>query len=168
MDTYMVIFRVVHIFFGVFWVGAALFLTFLVGPAARRAGSAGVPFLLNLYGSNAFAGVMAGGAILTTITGLALWDRVSNHFNADWFQADSAIVLTVGAIAGLLAAGHGLFAFNKYTRQAKQLSQEVSGELNAEQSSTLATIQQKIMVNSYVAVGLMTVSVIGMSAARYV
>jgi len=168
MDTYMVIFRILHIFSSVIWVGAAAFLVFVVVPTTQRASTNGAPFVHNMYANSPYPLMMVVSSIVTTVAGLALYDRVSNHFNADWMFSGGGLVMTIGSVAGLLAFGHALFALRKYTRQMGELTEDMGNNPTGEQISAFDHLAGKIKTNAYISFGLMIIAVIGMSAARYI
>ena len=165
----MVFFRILHIFGGIVWVGSVMFLALVIGPAVARAGKDGAPLMLNLFGHSALNRMAASAALLTTLAGLALYERVSDTFDADWMSSAPGIVLSIGAVAGLLAFGHG-FALSKYGEQMQKMAQNIlgaQGPLSDEQIASVQQIQRKLLVNSRISLGLLIIAVLGMSAARY-
>ena len=165
----MIFFRILHIFGGIVWVGSVAFLALVVGPTAARAGKDASPFMLNMFGYSVLNQMLASAALLTTLAGLALYERTSNQFDADWMSSDQGIVLSIGAVAGLLAFGHG-FALSRYGGRMQALARDVLGAQespNLEQMASIQQIQQKLRVNAMISMGLLIIAVLGMSAARY-
>ena len=166
----MVFFRILHIFAGIVWVGAVVFLALVVGPAAARTGKDSTPFILNMFGYSVLNRMLAIAAFLTTLAGLALYERVSNTFDADWMSTSRGIVLSIGSLAGLLAFGHG-FALSRYGGRMQTIARDIlgtQGPPSPEQMISIQQIQQKLRVNGVISMGLLIIAVFGMSAARYV
>ena len=85
--TWLVIgLRVVHILGGIMWAGAAIFMALWFEPSVREAGPAGAPVMAGLEKHRYFV-VMPVIAILTLISGGALFYRDSAHLNAAWMGA---------------------------------------------------------------------------------
>jgi uncharacterized membrane protein len=172
MDLFMVIFRIIHILAGIIWVGASVMMVLVVGPTARRTGPQAGPFMMNLAGYSVFPGLMMYSAILTVVAGLVLYDRVTDHFrDGDYMSSGGGIVLSIGVVAGLLAFGHGFMTLSKFTKQQYDIARSVmesGGTPNQEQAAEMMRIQDKIRINSQISLILMLISVVGMSAARYV
>lgn len=169
MDTWMIILRIVHIFAGIFWVGAGFFVLLVVVPAQRKL--QGGPNLMGLIGGNSgFNALMPLSALLTTVAGLVLYYEVSNGFNADWMESDGGIVLSIGSLAGLLAFGHGGAVIGPTSSKLGKLGEEISKQgtpPTPEQIAELNALQAKSVLHVRISVILMIVAVLGMSAARY-
>jgi uncharacterized membrane protein len=171
MDLYMVILRLLHIFAGVFWVGATLFLWRFVTPVVQKLGPDGAKFMRTLLKETPFALVIPAAAIITTLSGLLLFDKVSNHFDADWMSLASSMVLSIGAVAGMGAAGHGLFVVRPLVKQIVALGDQMAAAGDAPtpaQLSAMQALQAKMSRNLPIVVALLLAALAGMAAARYV
>src|SRR5262245_51669695 len=109
MDILMIILRLIHIGSAVFWVGGTLFLWRFVTPAVQKMGADGAKFMRALLNDTPYLTAIPAAAVLAVLSGGWMYIRDSQGFNADWFRQTSTIVLTIGALAGIGAAGHGLF-----------------------------------------------------------
>jgi uncharacterized membrane protein len=170
MDILMIVLRLIHIFSGVFWVGATLFLWRFVTPAVQKMGTDGGKFMRALLSDTPYLRAIAGAAAATVISGLLMYWKVSNGFSGDWMSLTSSIVLTIGALAGLAAAGHGLFVIAPLGRQISALGNAMAsagGPPTPEQASSMQALQAKMARNVPIISGLMIVAVIGMASARY-
>jgi uncharacterized membrane protein len=170
MDILMIVLRLIHIFAGIFWVGATLFLWRIVTPAVTKLGPDGGKFMRTLLNDTPYLQAIAGAAVATVLAGVWMYLRVSDNFNADWLSQTKNIILTIGALAGLAAAGHGLFALAPIGRKIRALGNEMAaagGPPSPEQLSTMQQLQAKMSRNVPITAILMIVAVAGMASARY-
>jgi uncharacterized membrane protein len=170
MDIYMVVLRLIHIFAGIFWVGAALFMAVLIIPMVRKAGPDSSVFMWRLYKHTRFITAMPIASVLTTIAGILLYIRVSDTFNVDWITSTGGLVLTIGSIAGLLATGHGGAVLGPMSASYTDALDEVvsqGGPPSEEQVSKLQALGGKIGRHAQISMILMLIAVIGMASARY-
>lgn len=170
MDTTMIVLRLVHIFAGIFWVGASLFMTALFVPAVRAQGPQGGRFMHGLLNHSRFNLYMPLSALLTTVAGVLLYIKVSDTFNADWIETDGGIVMTIGAVAGLLAFGHGASAVGPLSGRVSEAMKEVyakDGPPAPDEAARLQELTARLGRNAQASLILMIIAVVGMSAARY-
>jgi uncharacterized membrane protein len=165
MDILMVILRLVHIFAGIFWVGTGLFVAIIIIPAMQNMRSSQLMQMIMRH--SRFDMAMTVSALLTTLAGVWLYVRVSDGFNADWMRDPGSIVLSIGAVAGLLAFGHGGAALGSITGKYAKLAKALDGEPSAAQQQELMALQARIATHSRISLILMIIAVIGMASARY-
>lgn len=169
MDAYMVILRLLHIFAGIYWVGAAFLFASAVGPSLRALGPDGTKFSLQFYGHSLFNKLMPLASLITTVSGLLLYYEVSDGFNADWMNSSGGVVLSIGAVAGILAFGHGAGAIGPKSGQYEKIAKEIgTADPTLEQGQQLAELSEYIGKHSMISLVMMIVAVAGMAAARYV
>ena len=101
------ILRLLHIVGGLVWVGAAIVMSFYIEPALEKAGADGSRILRRLFRETSFPRLIPLSALVTTIAGLLLYGMLSYH---EAMSSSMGIVLTLGALFGLLAFAHGYFA----------------------------------------------------------
>jgi cytochrome c553/uncharacterized membrane protein len=170
VDTYMLIFRLIHIVSAAFWFGAGLFMVLFFLPTVRTMGADGQRFVQTFFKVTRFEIAMPVSAVLTTLAGVALYYRVSGHFNSDWMSSTAGVVLSVGAVAGLSAAAHGGAAIAPNTRKIVVLADEL-GEQGTpptdQQLSLMRDLQKRAWVNGLVSAGLIAFAMICMISARY-
>lgn len=170
MDLYMIILRIVHIFSGAYWVGAGLFLMLVLSPTLRSLGQSSTPVLTNMFKHTRFAQLFPLASFLTIVSGLALYDNVSDHFNSDWMSSDSGIVLSIGSLLGILAFLHGSTATGPITNRVGKLLLELDAQSTPptnEQLGRLRELQMKMARNSRASAMMSWAALIGMSMARY-
>ena len=171
MDTYMIVFRLIHIFAGVVWLGSGFFTLAFLQPALRgMGGMQAQAFMENFFKNTRFEIAMPLSGLLTTIAGIALYYRISDHFNADWMGATPGIVLSIGSVAGIVAFLHGSTAIGPVTQKLNKLAQTVATQgtpPTEEQLSQMRALQARTRTHGTISVGLMIIAVIGMVSARY-
>jgi len=169
MDVFMVVMRLIHIFAAVYWVGAGIFVAAMLLPALRNQNADGDRFFLAIFKHTRFELSMPVSALLTTLAGLVLYDRVFDHFNADWMQSSAGIVLTIGSLAGIAAFLHGGAAIGRTTGKYHAALKAVyeGPEPTQEQQETLERVRAKIMRQAPTSLVMQLVALVGMAAARY-
>jgi uncharacterized membrane protein len=170
MDTLMIILRLIHIFAGTFWVGGAALLVFFISPTAKSLGPDGGKFMQGVVRAPGYIMYFPVVALLTVVSGLWMYYRVSNHFSAEFMEDTSGIVLSIGSVAGIVAFGHGGATIGPAAAKMKTLAETISaqgGPPTEEQMKTLMDTSAFINLHSRIAFGLMVIAVAGMAAARY-
>lgn len=170
MDEYMVILRLVHIFAGIVWVGAAWFMTFVLNPTVRALGQEGQAFMRGFSRHSPTARMMMIASLLTTVAGLLLYYRVSDHFNSDWMRSASGVVLTIGSVAGIAEFVFGASVIGPTAERLSSLGIEIErggGPPSQDQLSLIQTLQMRLGRTEIVSAILTVIAVAGMAGARY-
>ena len=166
----MLIFRLIHIFAGAFWFGAGVFMIAFIEPTLKNVGAGGQPFMRAFIKHTKFGVAMPVSAILTTIAGVALFYRVSDHFNADWMGSTAGIVLSIGATAGLLAFLHGATMIGPNTSKMSRMMDELDklqGPPSDEQVARMRALQRASLVHGRISALLIVVAMSCMISAKY-
>jgi uncharacterized membrane protein len=167
MDTLMVILRIIHVFSGIVWVGSTFFLFFYLTPTIQKLGADGGKVMRVLLLESNYGITIPVAAILSTLSGLWMFARVAD---GDYLGTPQGIVLSIGVLFGLLAAGHGLSVILPTIRRLQRLMREMGaagGQPSPEQMTTLEGLQRKMGMNTRIILVLMVIAVLGMSAFRY-
>ena len=152
--------RLLHIVAGLIWVGAAIVMSCYIEPALERAGASGNPLLRALYGQSRFPQLIPLAALITTVAGLLLYGLMSYH---EALSSSMGLVLTLGALFGLLAFGHGAFTvWRSAGRYAAMVTTDEADE------ATLSQLQAKMRRNGRISMWLALVSLLLMAGARYI
>ena len=151
--------RLLHIVPGLIWVGAALLMSFYIEPTARSSGAEGSRFLRALYRNSSFPRLIPLSALVTTIAGLLLYGMLSYH---EAMSSAMGLILTIGALFGLLAFAHGYFAVWRRAGASRRLLADEGVEEDA-----LAEVEDRMRRNGRVSMWLALVSLILMAGARY-
>jgi hypothetical protein len=110
-------------------------------------------------------------ALLTVISGVLMYWSVSNGFRLAWLATSSGIVLSIGALAGILAYVVGVTIHAPTGARLAAIGKEIAaagGKPTPEQLQMLGKLQARIAsANRWSAIFLITAT-IGMAIARYV
>ena len=169
MDAYMVVLRIIHIFAGVFWVGASFSLVGYIAPSIAATADAGRTVMSHLMFKTGFSPALGIAGILTTVTGLLMYWEIFG-FRSGAFSSGYGVALSIGALAGILALIAG-FAFQFASiRKMKAINQEVAssgGQPSPDQMAELGRQGDRVALGGRIGVVLMTIALIGMSTAQY-
>lgn len=171
MNIAFILLRIIHIGAAVLWVGTGAMMILVMMPTANKVGKDAGAFINGMMLYSIFPILTPVTAALTTLSGAALYILVSDVFNPRWMVLPSSIVLTVGAVFGLLAFGHGSAALGKYTTQQRVIAAEfeaLEGPPSDALSTRLNNNLAKMHLHSKISFALMIVAVVTMSAHRYV
>lgn len=162
--------RVIHILCGVYWAGALLFVATFLEPSVRASGPDGAKVMQAIM-QRRFLDIMPAVALLTILTGLELYRRVSGGFDPAWIGTGYGTSITVGAVAALVAFTIGVSVLRPAAKRLGPLAQSAQQlPEGAERESRLAEIQrlrQRSAVAGRLVATLLAVAVVGMGAARY-
>lgn len=170
MDALMIVLRLIHIGFGIFWVGTSLFLVFFLTPAMKRSGPAG-GLVMGKLATGKFASWIAAAALLVVVAGLVMYTLDSHGFQSSWILSPGPLTLTFGAFFGLLAAGVGFFVQRPILLRLAAIQKEIAqsgGQPNEQQTAEILRLQVRLDKASRLAVIFMVLAVIGMESAREV
>ncbi len=170
MNLYVLLLRLLHIAPGVFWAGAAVFVTAFLSPATRRAGPAGGQVMGQLMNETPWSRVIMGSAILTALSGILLYLRDVEAYGSGWITTGPGLGFLIGGVAGLagLAVGGGLVGplSAKVTDLGGQIA-AAGGPPSPEQQQQMAALQARLGSASSINAILLTLSVLLMGLAPY-
>jgi len=171
MDIEMVVLRALHIALGVFWAGAAFFLTSFVLPTARKSWPASAEWIRSLIGPRFQRGI-AIAAGLTVLAGLRMMWKLSGNFSAAWMTSANGMLLAIGGLCGIAAFVIGAVQLGPAaTRMIARLeSAERAGDSGERQRQTEAAQADLAAFGGAlrVASALLGLTVLMMAIARYV
>ncbi|MDE2854063.1 MAG: hypothetical protein OXN88_07825 [Chloroflexota bacterium] len=151
--------RLLHIVAGLIWVGAALLMSFYIEPMAGSSGAEGGRFLRALYSKTHFPRLIPLSALVATIAGLLLYGLLAYH---EAMSSAMGVILTLGALFGLLAFGHGYFTVWRRSGHYARLVKAAKAD-----EGTLGQLEDKMRRNGRVSFWLALVSLVLMAGARY-
>lgn len=152
----LMLMRILHVGFGVFWVGTLLFTAFFLFPAMRDAGPDSAKVGNQLI-QRKFAVIMPLTAIVTILAGLWLYWQISAGFNSEFMRTRPAQAYGIGGAAAIIALIIGLAV----VRPAMIKATELGGGPEAQALRARAG-----KANGWVAFLLM-ITLITMAVARY-
>lgn len=169
MDVLFLVARVLHVGLGVFWAGAIIFNAAFLSPSMRDAGPDGAKVGAGLM-RRRFLDIMPAVALLTVLSGLYLYWRVSGGFSSDYMGTVKGMTYGAGGIAALVGLGLGVVVLRPSMIRAAALSQSAAGATPEERERALATAQAlRIRAGSVgqVVAWLLGGATVAMALARY-
>lgn len=166
--TYLIILRLLHISCGVFWGGAAIYLSAFVGPAVKALGPDGGKFMQQLARTNKLPLVMTAASTITIVAGILLIWELSGGLQYEWLVSTHGMILTIGAVLAIIAYFEGLLITRPTVLKINQLGQQIgSDKPSAEQIQQLGFYRNRIFAANKHAAVLIALAVIAMSISRY-
>ncbi len=165
----MTFLNLVHIVAGVVWAGSALLLTFFIMPAVSAAGQPGATVIQKLTQETRFPLFMALGGALTVLSGLTMYWLASDHLSATWMSSNHGIAITVGAVAGILAAIAGGAMAGRASKRLGALMAECQAAgkpPTAEQQTEIERLKAKMRQGSMAGSLFILIALMGMALAR--
>jgi uncharacterized membrane protein len=166
----IVLLRLIHIFSGAFWLGAAITMFVFLQPTANAVAPDGQRFMLHLLRNRRFSEVVLGAALLAVAAGATLFWRDSGGLQVDWMTQPPGLGFTIGAGAGLLALL--LFVFVGYPTGRRLIA--IGSRLDVErrrpdegEQRVLAESQRRLNWVGVAVVVLLVIAATAMSTARY-
>ncbi|HST57868.1 MAG TPA: hypothetical protein VLK84_04200 [Longimicrobium sp.] len=161
--------RLAHVAGGIMWAGAALLMAGFVVPAAQGAGADG--FLPRLMGDRRAGLYMMATAIVTILSGIALYARMSALTHGAFAESDQGITLGIGGIAGVLALLTGALGTGPAARRMGAIGARLRGESRAptvDEARQMGRLQARVRVGTAVSLGMMLIAIVCMAIGRYV
>jgi hypothetical protein len=171
MDVTLIVLRVIHIVFGVFWAGMAFFLASLLLPAVRANGPAGVAIMRHLAVPKRLPAAITTSALLTVLAGFGLYWHNTSLSGGGWPSSRPGMIYGVGAIFAIVAVTIGIAVVGRGVEKLVQLGKaiEATGVApTAEQAGRLAGLQRRVTLGTRIVAGLLGITVIAMAIARYI
>ena len=161
--------RVIHIFCGVFWAGAALMIAGFIEPVVKAMGPDGGKFMQRFMGERRFALYMMAAGWLVVLSGIAMFVHGSGGHMGSWFTTAYGHTIVTGGVAGILAFVTGLSVNAPAAKRLAARAGEIhsaGGPPKPEQLAEVARLQQRLHQGALIVAVLITISVLCMAAAR--
>ena len=168
MAIVIILLRALHILGGIFWAGATVVVYGFVVPSARAVQPDGARFMRQLTARSGLASWMTVANAACLVGGLVLFSPVSGHFDRDWMGSTRGIVLSVGALIGLLASLEGLAFLGPTSRKLGALAIAAGDSPSPEQAKRLAELQGKLARSGMRGAWMVMFAAALMAVARYV
>jgi hypothetical protein len=165
-DFEFIILRIVHIVTGSFWVGSAVFLSFILEPQVRALGPAIHQPVMATIGKIA-GPVMMGAGTITVLAGIILAFRVRPVEN--WFvEGDGwGWAIGLGFIVSIIAMGFGSMTVMT-VKKLSALGASMEGPPTPDQIATMQQLGGRLVRYSRIATVLVVIAVASMASARFV
>lgn len=165
----IIVLRIVHIGFGVFWAGGVMFMNFLIGPSIGAAGPEGFRVMQELNKRRYFH-IILGAAALTIISGLDLVRRDSSNFTPGWFHSPTGIGISTGMVAAIIAFLIGVLAINPAMKRLSALGAEMmhaTPDARGALSTQVDAARARLIAFGMVGTIFVVIAVLAMATARY-
>ena len=169
MNFLVIVFRLLHILSGVFWVGAALMLTFFISPTVGATKEAGQGFMRHFMGQTKFNIVMWAAAITTVVAGAVLYWLDSDGFTSVWMHSGPGIGFGTAAFFAVLGLIVGVFQGRNSNAMAK-LGGQIQSQgkpPSPEQASRLQSLGKALAIGGILNATFLILATVGMAIARY-
>ena len=163
--------RFIHVVGGAFWFGAVIFMTVFLMPSLQAAGPAAGVVMDQLARVRRVPIFMMTAAILTILSGFALYGRDSGGFSGAWMRSGAGMVFGIGGVVGTLAAVVGMATASPAGRRMAALGAEIKASgapPTAVQVAEMQALQGRIARGSMAVAVLIVIAITAMSVARYV
>lgn len=166
MDPLYVTLRLVHVLCGVFWAGTAFFMVSFVDPTVRKLGPTGGQFMMAINTKTRYMLAMPVIALLTILSGTWLFMLMAGG-NPEFHRSATAMTLSVGGLASLVAFGVGLAVIKPCTTKLVALAGTIQEAPSPEQQAGMQALQKKLQMGGRSIATLLGVAVVCMAVARY-
>ncbi|MGH7497637.1 MAG: hypothetical protein ACREL3_02165 [Gemmatimonadales bacterium] len=165
------LFRLIHILAGAFWVGAVVFVACFLLPSLRAVGPAAGPVMQQIAQVRKLPLVMMTAAILTILSGIALYWRDSAGFSGPWMHSGQGTVFGIGGVLAIVAAIFGMIFTSPNAKRMGALAAEMKGAgrpPTPEQVAEMQRLQERIGRFTTIVMVLVVLATAAMAVARYV
>lgn len=166
MDYLHLIFRVIHIGAGVFWVGGTLMMTFFIAPTVSAMGEAGPKFVAHMVRNLKFTSRMSAAAGLTALAGGILYWIDSNGFQGAWMTSGAGTGFGIGSAFGVIGFIFGIL-IGRTTNALVNLGGQLQGKPTPEQAAQLQSLQSRQRMYTRITAASLILSLLFMAVARY-
>lgn len=169
-SSLMILLRLVHIISGVFWGGAVMSVAWFIFPAQRSIGPAGMQFMRELMMTRKFRSYVIGAAVLTILSGLTIYIRLSMVTHGEWARSRMGMVLGIGAVAAIIAAGIGTGVTGRIGKKMMALGGQIQtsgGPATDAQKAEMDALQGRMQGAFRIVAVLLLIAIATMASARY-
>lgn len=168
--TLLIFLRLVHIFAGSLWIGAAIMYLFFIKPSVKAIGPVGPQFMENLTQRRKYPLFMMVTSLLTVLAGGTLYVYASGRFSLAWIQTGTGIGYTIGSLSALAAFLVGSLVIGPTSGQMGALGKQISmagKPPTSEQLDSLQTLEKKLAFAERIDFVMLTLAMLTMATARY-
>jgi len=118
--------RLIHILFGVFWAGTAMFNAAFLIPAVRALGPAGGPVMQEIAGKRKLPVYFLVAGLLTVLSGFGLYWHDSQGFTNGFMRSAGGMTFGIGAVFALIAVVLGIFVVTPAAMRTGKLAAAIA------------------------------------------
>lgn len=167
----VLLFRLIHILSGVFWVGGILIFARFIFPTARALGPAAGPFMDQVVRVRKLPRALILAGVFSVLSGVGLYWRDSMGFRAEWMATPTAMVLGTGGLLAIAALVIGVTVNAPTAQRLAALSGKIQaqgGPPTPEQEAEVRRLQKRLGVVLPLITALVVLATVAMALARYV
>jgi hypothetical protein len=162
--------RVLHVLLAASWLGATVFMSFMLMPVIEQSGQAGGQIMigLNRKGLTAFFGALGG---ITVLTGIYLFWRFTGGFDPVVSRSNAGMAYSIGGAAGLLATIIGGSVVGRSANKVVALMEQMARVPEAQKGAIVQqvdTLRQRMRSFGLVVVALQVIALTLMAVAHYI
>ncbi len=166
MNSLVIVLRIVHILSGVFWVGGAIILGYVITPAVAATGENGQKFMVHLVTQSKITLRITASAILTVVAGGSLYWIDSGGLTSGWISSPAGWGFGIGATLGLIGLIFGILVGINVSRLGR-LASEIKGKPSPDQMSEIQAAQKRLKFISPINTIALILALACMATARY-
>jgi len=166
----VILLRLAHVIFGALWVSTSILFMFFIKPAIKEIGASGKEFSESLNRKKKFSIIMGSVSLLTLISGVRIYLKVSGGLNSAWILSGPGIGFSIGAISGLAAFFIGGFVFSSIGKKLSTMRKEITdtgGNPIEHQQITISKLQNNLIHAEMLDFVFLVVSITTIATARY-
>src|SRR5262245_30326060 len=139
--------RVLHVLLAAVWLGATVFVSFLLMPVIESSGPAGGQVMVNL-GKKGITPFFASVGGITVLTGLYLYWHFTGGFDPEISKTHAGLAFGIGGVSGILATILGGAIVGRSSNKVVEVMQQAAALPDGAQKSALiqeaAALRRKI------------------------
>jgi hypothetical protein len=172
VDTFMIVFRFLHVVAGMLWVGSTFLFVAIIGPSAAEVGPSAGPLLAAAVKKRKAVKVITGLGVVNVLAGWILWLRnmdLSASFG-DWVTSNFGLVLTIGGVLATITAFVGYLGVGRNVERMVDLGRVVEasgGPPTPEQQAQLDRLGAALQRHGKLDLLLLLLAATAMATARY-
>src|SRR5262245_48978699 len=159
----LILFRLIHILFGVFWAGTAIFNAAFLIPTVRALGPAGGAVMQEIAQKRKLPIYFFVSGILTVLSGFGLYWHDSAGMTNGFMRSRGGMTFGAGGVIALITLLLGIFVITPTAIRASKLgaAMAAAGKPPApEQVAEMQQLQAKLGTLGWIAAVLLTVTTI--------
>lgn len=169
MNAIMAVLQFIHVIAGIFWVGTVWYFALFFLPRVKSFGQ-DAGRIMQIMSAQPFPTYMTTASLSVAGSGIIMYWYRSAGFSAAWILTAPGIVLTLGALLGILVVVEGLVISRPAAVRMAQLGQETAtagGPPSAAVIQEMQALSAKLERGVYRTAVVVLLTVIGMAIFRY-
>jgi uncharacterized membrane protein len=165
------LFRLLHVAGGIFWVGGAFVSMWFIVPAVRASGPEGAKVMQEIVRTRKLPLAMNITGIITVLSGFWLYSRNIHLSAGTWAHSTSGMILGLGGAAALVALINGNLVLAPSGRKLAEVGRRVQGASGAPAAEDLALLNRlgnRMRWATWVNAVLLTIATVTMAIGRYI